>query len=452
MKTKTDIIDIASSYIGTVEKPNNNVIFNTSYYGKEVSGDAYPWCCVFIWYVFKQANASDLFYDGKKTALCQTLADWFKEKKQWYQNNPKVGDIVFFKFGKSSRYTDHVGIVIENKPDGSIVTIEGNTSDKDNRNGGMVLNRIRSKNIVGYGRPKYSDENSKIVLSAKNTESKKCLTYPCRGVDISKYQKNLDYDTLKKNGVDFAILKVVDKQLSKESEFETHYNGCTRAGIPIMGVYQYSYCQTVEKARIDAQAVIKALNGRKVPIILDIEDSVQKNLGHLLIDIINAYQDVIEAAGISFYIYSGYSFVKSFIVPYLKDLKCKDFWIARYYKGHNPMGISEPLDDSKKPTIQGINLIGWQFTSSGIVAGANGQRLDCNIFYKSVGSSSSSPATKQGVVTANSLRVRSNPNTNSETIGYLKKGEVINITNTDPASGWYQIGNGWVSNSYIKIL
>ena len=117
------------------------------------------------------------------------------------------------------------------------------------------------------------------------------------------------------------------------------------------------------------------------------------------------------------------------------------------------MGISEPLDDSKKPTIQGINLIGWQFTSSGIVAGATGQRLDCNIFYKSVDSSSSSPTSgTRGIVTANSLRVRSNPNTNSETIGYLKKDEIVNITKTDPATGWYQIGNGWVSNSYIKIL
>lgn len=293
-------------------------------------------------------------------------------------------------------------------------------------------------------------ENGSEASPKKEVKSSGVLSYPCRGIDISKYQKGLNYETLKQNGCQFSIIKIVDKQLQKEPEFETHYNGCVNAGISVLGVYQYSYAQTIEKAHIDAQAVIKALNGRKIPVVLDVEDSLQKNLGHLLIDIINAYQDVIKTAGLTFYIYSGYSFVKSYIVPYLKDLKCKNFWIARYYKSNTPMGITEQLDDSKIPTVQGINLIGWQFTSNGIITGSQG-RLDCNIFYQNP-NFVSTPIRQKGTVTANSLRVREQPNVDSKVLGYLKKGEVVSISKVDPQTGWYKVGDGWASNSYIQIL
>ena len=43
--TAKTIIDKALSYIGTYDDGNNNVIFNTDFYGKEVSGSNYPWCC-----------------------------------------------------------------------------------------------------------------------------------------------------------------------------------------------------------------------------------------------------------------------------------------------------------------------------------------------------------------------------------------------------------------------
>ncbi len=71
-----DIINIAKKYEGVKETPpnSNNVIFNTEYYGKAVSGKAYPWCLVFVWYVFKKAGASALFYDGQKCAYTPTMA------------------------------------------------------------------------------------------------------------------------------------------------------------------------------------------------------------------------------------------------------------------------------------------------------------------------------------------------------------------------------------------
>ena len=57
MATAEKILEIARSQIGTRESPANsdNVKYNTAYYGREVSGK-YPWCAVFVWWVFREAG------------------------------------------------------------------------------------------------------------------------------------------------------------------------------------------------------------------------------------------------------------------------------------------------------------------------------------------------------------------------------------------------------------
>ena len=155
----SQVIAVAKKYLGLKEKPanSNKIIFNTAYYGKEVSGSAYPWCAVFLWYIFKEAGASALFYGGQKCAYTPTLANYFKQNKRFYAT-PKVGDIVFYQFPGSKRI-NHVGIVIEVLGPNKIKTIEGNTSIGNDSNGGAILERVRSTSSVkGYGRPDYDNE------------------------------------------------------------------------------------------------------------------------------------------------------------------------------------------------------------------------------------------------------------------------------------------------------
>ncbi len=399
MAGRRRVLEVAAKYIGTVEKYNNDVCFNTWYYGHPVSGDKYPWCLVFIMYIFNEAGAADLLYDGKKTALCQTLADWFKAKNQWYKT-PKIGDIVFFKYGNSSRYTDHVGIVEKLNPDGSIETIEGNTSDKNNRNGGVVMRRIRKTGIVGYGRPAYDDGKAE-------------KSYLYKGVDVSACQKNVDYRRLNESGVEFAIIKIIRKDLSPDVMFEKHYEGFTSAGIPVLGVYNYSYASTVEKAKTDAKAVIKTLAERKIPVCLDVEDNVQKGLGRLLIDIINEYQDVIERAGLPFILYTGMAFYNQYIRPWGDRLNCKEIWMARYYRSDAVMPFDMDPDESKKP-LEGI--VAWQYTSHGRVCGYDGD-IDLDVIYREIQNNTSGgflPGTY--TVTASAIRIRKGAGT-----GYVQK-------------------------------
>ena len=147
--TVSEIISIAQREIGTVESPanSNNVKYNTWYYGKQVSGSAYPWCAVFISWLFKGTNLV------KRTASCADMLDWF-EKNGQVVSKPQAGDIVFFKYNTNNRKTNHVGLIIS-VSGGVLTTIEGNTSTSSNDNGGKVMKRMRKSNIVAYARPKY---------------------------------------------------------------------------------------------------------------------------------------------------------------------------------------------------------------------------------------------------------------------------------------------------------
>ena len=60
MATANDIIKLLEKEVGIKESPanSNNVKYNTAYYGRKVSGSEYPWCCVFVWWIFNQAGAS----------------------------------------------------------------------------------------------------------------------------------------------------------------------------------------------------------------------------------------------------------------------------------------------------------------------------------------------------------------------------------------------------------
>lgn len=155
------IINIARGEIGTVESPahSNNVKYNTEYYGHPVYGDAdYPWCCTFVWWVFKKAGASELFYGGDRCAGCTTLASYYKERGQFLTSNPVPGDLALFQFDNDSYY-DHIGIVVSVDAN-TITTIDGNTSpgtSGSQDNGGGVYQRTRSRSVVGgYIRPAYT--------------------------------------------------------------------------------------------------------------------------------------------------------------------------------------------------------------------------------------------------------------------------------------------------------
>ena len=198
-----------------------------------------------------------------------------------------------------------------------------------------------------------------------------------KGSDVAKWNGVIDWKKVKEDGVQFAILKAINKQCKVEDSFNRNYAGALSVGLPI-DVYNYSYATSVSKATADAQSVLNAIKGKKVGTVwLDVEDKIQMNLGMTLIDIINAYKYIIEKAGYGFGVYTGLSFYNTLIKPYHSFLDCK-FWIARYPSGAVVDLNFEPAE-SKKPNIIHA-LWGWQYTSSGKVNGISGN-VDLDIRY-----------------------------------------------------------------------
>lgn len=153
------IMDKAASYIGVAEKPpgSNNVVFNTHYYGGAVNGSWYPWCCAFVWDIFRMCGLSQLFYDGQKTAYCPTVYNWAQQKGLIVpKETARYGDILLFDWGGDG-VADHIGFV-EAYNGVTYTTIEGNTSDSSNSNGGQVMRRTRyAGQIQAVIRPKYAN-------------------------------------------------------------------------------------------------------------------------------------------------------------------------------------------------------------------------------------------------------------------------------------------------------
>ena len=177
------IIAIAASQIGVAEEgKSNKVIYCKVYYGNDTRQ---PWCCIFVWWVFNQAGASALLHGGK-TASCSTLMERFRSRKK-YDKTPRVGDIVFFNFNGGTS-TQHVGIVAAINADGTIESIEGNTSSKNEDNGGQVMKKTRKmENVVGFAHPDYpyTYDDSNVV-------------------DMTKYGDNTNYKAMALSGIAYS--------------------------------------------------------------------------------------------------------------------------------------------------------------------------------------------------------------------------------------------------------
>lgn len=166
MATAKEILAVALAELGVMEAPanSNNVKYNTAYYGQEVwdgkAGGKYPWCMVFQWWLFHQAEADGLFYGGRKTASCGTLMDYARAHGQLVTSGYQPGDLLFLRFSAKRTRPEHVGLLKEMRSGGTYITIEGNTGLDDDANGGQVQQRVRyAWQVLGAYRPHYDKED-----------------------------------------------------------------------------------------------------------------------------------------------------------------------------------------------------------------------------------------------------------------------------------------------------
>lgn len=79
-------------------------------------------------------------------------------------------------------------------------------------------------------------------------------------VDVSEWQQNVDYNKLKRSGINAVIIRAgYGREVSqKDNMFESHFRNAKNANLKI-GVYWYSYADSVSDAEKEAKACLECI-------------------------------------------------------------------------------------------------------------------------------------------------------------------------------------------------
>jgi len=175
--TSALMVEIALKEEGYVEGPKDN----ETKYGAFTKANFLPWCGSFCMWVANEAGVKI-----PNTVSTMAGAAGFKKLGTWTDAaaaKPEPGDIVYFDFVAGGAPIEHVGIVVKDNGDGTVTTMEGNTSGDKKKSGsqansGEAVKKIRAykKNakgipifIEGFGRPNYvgNEVTAKVVPTPK---------------------------------------------------------------------------------------------------------------------------------------------------------------------------------------------------------------------------------------------------------------------------------------------
>ncbi|MFZ7130844.1 MAG: GH25 family lysozyme [Eubacteriales bacterium] len=197
------------------------------------------------------------------------------------------------------------------------------------------------------------------------------LVINIKGIDVSKWQGNIDWNKVKEDGIEFAIIRSSYGRNTSgyinrgvDERFEENYKGAKSVGINV-GAYHYCYARNVEQAREEAYFFISRTNGKifEYPLVLDIEDPRYTDMDNKLVtNIATTFLEILEDAGFFAMIYS----YRYFFQKYIDDSMLKPYahWVAEF---------DSALDYGGDYGI-------WQYSSKGSINGIN-TRVDLDISY-----------------------------------------------------------------------
>ena len=120
------------------------------------------------------------------------------------------------------------------------------------------------------------------------------------GVDVSNHQGTIDWAALKRQGIDFAYLRLGLRgygekgSLYPDRSFDSYYSGARAAGIDV-GVYFFSQAATVQEAAQEALYALQLLDGLGIAILYHVkvkavlfQDGLVGFKAHLLLQLCRA--------------------------------------------------------------------------------------------------------------------------------------------------------------------
>lgn len=233
----------------------------------------------------------------------------------------------------------------------------GNETQKD-----FTLHVVENieESVASQKEPKYWED---IIKNYKNDSTK-------LGIDVSKWQGEIDWEKVKNAGVEFTIIRLgyqtdYDGECKIDPYFETNMQGAKNAGIPI-GLYFYSYAKTLEQAEEQANWVKEKIGEYEIslPIAFDWESwsSFNKtNMSFYKINkVANRFLEILEQNGYKGMLYSSKNYLENIWTP-----EKYPTWLAHY---------------TSNTDYKGEYYI-WQMCDTGRINGINGN-VDIDIMVQ----------------------------------------------------------------------
>ena len=197
----------------------------------------------------------------------------------------------------------------------------------------------------------------------------------CLGIDVSKYQGNIDWNAVKASGISFAIIRVGYRgygtgALVEDSMARTNLAGATAAGIKV-GVYVFSQAINQQEAIEEASLALKMVEGYSLayPIFIDSEYSTSARSGRAdglsvaqRTAVCAAFCQTVANAGYKTGVYASKSWFEYQLS--IGELSAYHIWLAHYTTATNYAGRYDI----------------WQYSASGSVPGISGA-VDMDMSY-----------------------------------------------------------------------
>jgi lysozyme len=193
--------------------------------------------------------------------------------------------------------------------------------------------------------------------------------YPVHGIDLSRFQTQVDWPTARANGVNFAFIKATEGGDMVDPMFESHWRGAGAAGVK-RGAYHFFYhCRpAAEQARWFIRHVPRTPGA--LPPVLDMEwtpfspTCTLRRDGATIREEARIFLDIVERHyGQRPMIYTTVDFFRD---TELWRLKGVEFWLRSV--ADHPHGVYD-----------GTAWTFWQYTSTGLIPGIAG-KVDINVF------------------------------------------------------------------------
>lgn len=209
---------------------------------------------------------------------------------------------------------------------------------------------------------------------SEKTDKEEFVSMGAVGVDVSKYNQEIDWEKVAAEGIEFAIIRCGYRgsssgSLIEDPLFADNIKGAKKAGLKV-GVYFFSQAIN-EKEAVEEASMVEELCKHEIldlPVYLDSESAGGSGRADQLskrerTDICKAFCQTIENAGHTAGVYASKNWLEGNL--YAEELDMYSIWLAQY---------------TSAPTYEGSYQI-WQYTSKGTIDGIS-TKVDLDVRYR----------------------------------------------------------------------